>query len=412
MGVARSGAAPAALAWGALTLLSASGPPLPPLALVGVGALALIVGVAAPRPLASRFLTIGALPLWLSAAGLVGEGSPSPLIQAVFAALCLVLLGLGLAQPEGRRLRLLLLAGGLVLGLRALLAPGAPAGIPIAGSLGLVVLAGGASLGLPSSAARPASLALLLAVGLRLLAMADLARPPTDTDDLHRARAAGLLAHHAAALASSPALGLEALRLDPTNHVLALALLEAPLDPETLLDAGWRPEGASLTAPHRRAIGLSLERRGRGGEALRLLWAGRSDPQVAWTFALLQRDQGHEPTVDAPRQAPADTPRLPGRLDLHWALLTEGARSFDLELDEPVQGIRVEGRAEPCQGPAELELRVGARIERLRLPEAVGTVQLDWPLAPGPQRLHLAFREDLVTEDCDRNLWVESITLR
>lgn len=404
----------AALAWCTITLFSSLGPPLPPLPLLVLGVVSAGLAALGPRlPASTRapLLAVVALPLWLSAVGLVGPLPASPGLRFGVGAPVLVLGLAGLRLAEGRPLRLGLIGLALVLGLRALLAPGVEAGgVDLAATLALCLILTSISLGLPAAASRPAALALSLACAVRLATMSDLVTPPSDEAGLRRAQAAGLLAVHAKALAAEPALGLVGVELDPTNHTLALALL-ADHPVEVMLDRGWRPAGAPLSTEQTLQAAHGLERRGRGGEAMRLLWSGRRDGQLAWTLALFQRDLGHEPTVASASPPPA-TPRLPGTLPMTWAALRDEARAIDLHLDEATTELLVEGRSQACDGPAELEVRVGAVVRRVVLPETTGAVRLPWPLAAGPQRLHLAFLNDHVTTVCDRNLWVDRLTLR
>lgn len=414
------GAAAAGGAWLVATALSVGGGPLPPpvlglgLALVGA---ALALGDRAPM-LSASLLAAAATPAWLLGAGVLDTpGAPSP--GGASAALLLLALGLAVAAPGAlpRGVRMLVVAMGLVLGLRAwLVAPVVPAALWGVGPLvcGGMIVAGAAAL--PRSHLRPGAATLALALILRLgMAWGPWASPPRDAAAVARTAAVGALSRHTTALAERPALGLLALAQRPEAHPVALAL--APrLGIEPLLDAGWRPEGALLAPTQRLALSLSLDRRGRGGEALRLAWAGRAAPEVAWAWLLLARDQGLVPADQTPApsvdlDAPAFAPRLPGRIALDWSFLTAGARQLDLHLDVPLPALSLEVRGQGWQGPALLSVQVDAASPRLiALPEGADTLSLPGPWAAGPHRLRVRFENDAAGADGDRNAWVDALS--
>ena len=401
------------------TTLAVGGAPLPLPGLVLGVVLALGAAASSGRApaLSAGLLAVVAAPAWLSGAGVVvTPAAPVPgLSAALIQALALLLAILApAAWPAG--LRGLIVGLGLILGLRAaLVAPLLPLAPVLAAPLvvGAVVVAGAASL--PAGGQRGPAAALIMVLLVRVgFSSGPWVRPPDSPAAVARAAASGALVRQAPALAARPGLGLYALTLQPSAHPVALALIPG-LGVEAPLDAGWRPEGAALSPALAMDLALSLDRRGRGGEALRLSWAGRADPAVAWLWLLLARDQGLVSSRQAAPAAPATSPpplapRLPGRVPLGWAFLTAGGAQVDLHLDAPMDALVLEVRGQGWRGPAVLTLQVDAEAPReVILPEGEGQLSLPGPWAAGPHRLRARFDNDAAGVDGDRNAWVDAL---
>lgn len=407
--------------WALVTLLAGlAGPPVP-WTVSAVALLAALAGAAMRRPalqpIAAGLVALAGAPFWVSAVG--ASSSEYARIPVLIAAV--LLLGV-LTRQENREARALpralpwlLLAVGLVEASRqaaaSLILPAAGAG-----ALGLALVSVALAGEVAGARRAGASLLALAVVGGVGLGRAGLASrgTPTDAEQVRAAAALGVLRGHADALVSRPALALEALRADPTLHGLARALLPST-GPEALLATGWHAEQAPLSPEERLLLAEALDAAGEGGRAVRVLRPGRKDPEVAWRFALMERQIGRavEWQGDPPASllgAPPETWRLPGRVALSWVFLSDGARILDFHVTEPLGALSLEARGQPLGGPAQIEVRLDhAPPVVLSLPETAAALPLAGALATGPHRLRVSFINDLHTAAGDRNAMVNAL---
>ncbi|MCB9778010.1 MAG: hypothetical protein H6742_05560 [Alphaproteobacteria bacterium] len=347
-------------------------------------------------------------------AGLLGLGAAAlwvPVLDGGLAAA--VVLGLaivGAALPAGPLGRAPLLVAGLgaVEALRlALLGHGSDGALLAVGG---VVVAGAASAPSTGRAGRAAVVAVVLGAAVAGVRGGVLvATPPDDRRAVVALATLDGLDRHADALAERPALGLWALTRDPTAHGVALALLPE-LGPLPVVGAGWAPEGArdQLDEEDRRAVAEALERQGRGGEALRLL-RGAPDDQSRWLRLRLARSQGVALVLEPLPAAPAGVSRLPGRIELGWALLSNGGRQLVFHADGPLRALVLHVRGQDWRGPPHVEIRLDGEVVATRAVPSDGTLELPGPLEPGPHELSLSFIDDARGEGGDRNVWVDAI---
>lgn len=402
------------LLWAAVALAAGLAGPLLPwtvsaLALLGAAGAAALRSEAA-RPFAAGLVALAGAPLWLS---LGGAGSPLG-ARALTAASALVVL-LTCQPIVPRKLPWIVLLLGLVeAGRQAAAGQTLPAALPGAAALALAGLGlAGATAGAARGRPQILALAVVGVVGLGRAGQAARAAP-SDVTEVHHAAALGVLRLHADALAATPALALEALRADPGQHGLALALLPTtPLD--ALLATGWRAEQAPLDPVQRLALADALDALGEGGRAVRVLRPGRADPEVAWRHALMERQIGRDNPWEGPAPAsllarPTANWRLPGRVDLGWTFLSNGARTLDFHAEGPLGPVSLEARGQPLDGPAEIEVRLDhAPPVVLKLPEAPAQLPVAGSLSAGPHRLRVRFLNDAQSALGDRNAQVTAL---
>ncbi len=382
-----------------MTLLVAlEGEPVPWSASALALSMALLSRFTRDEALAAGALALGAAPLWVHTA------LQGPIWGALLGGGALGLLYLARpALPSALPLGLLGVGGVLaVRQLAASYALEAAAGQALGLALAGLVLAG-VTAGARREASCSGPLGVVGALGLLVSALS-LRGPVQDADGVERLAARGTLRWQLDALAERPTLGLHALGLDPGFHALALRLWPA-VGPGALLDAGWWPERAPLSPERRLILAERLDARGQGGRALRLLRAGRSDPEVRWQHELLARRLGSGGEWSGP--APEGVPALPGELPLSWGYFTDGARALDLHASAPLDGLSLELVGTPCEGAPAVWVGVDARPPaHLEVPARPAWVSLDLPLAAGPHRLTVRFDEDRQAGSCDRNVWV------
>ena len=207
-------------------------------------------------------------------------------------------------------------------------------------------------------------------------------------------------------------LALERLRRDPASDDLASPIALA-FGAEVPLRVGWRPQGATLSVPLRQEVAWALERQGRRTEALRMLNQAPLTPELSYTYSLIARLDGEEERARlawARAIAPEDIPVFGSGLELDWALLTEGERSIEFVLTEPLAAMRFELRATAFEGWP--ELRVVAD-ERFEVTHGLTSAEETWiwkrPLDVGPHRLRIDLVADAMGEGGDRNLWVDAV---
>jgi len=414
-----------ATAWGwALgTVLAGLAAPIQPPTMVMAALFGALLSLLAGRAFGPRargaVLAVAAAPLWVAAGGPGSQLGPAPEAPGVLGAAVLALaLVLAVAGRGGlpRGLRRVLLVGGLVLALRAFIVAPELAQEPGLGGLlvlGCLLVAGVAAAPGAVGEGKAAALALSVSAGLVLArSVPAWSQVPQSAGQVRIAARLGRLDRVLPALVARPALGLAAVAAVPEDLVVGQALLPT-LHAQVLVDAGWQPGGAGLPPDQVVALALALDRRGRGGEAARLAWRARTNPQVAWTYALLARDQGAAQAAElvlATARPPAGTPTLPGQLALDWAFLHPGSRTLDLQVDQALAGLRLATRGEAFEGPPVLWVSVDADAPvALSLPEGPAWVPLARPLAPGPHRIRVRYHEDRDTPGGDRNAWVEAI---
>ena len=406
---------PVAVLWAAVTLLAFLAVPLQPWT-VSAFALGAAVSAAALRRPSQRAFAVGLValagaPRWVGAVGPALAWSPWVVVGGAT-----LLLGLSRTRSLLTRqyflpasLPWLVLAVGLVEAARQ-----AAAGLQLeaAGrSAGWIALIALSLSGEVAGARRARSSVLALGlVGLLGLGRAGLAAraTPSDAGGVRSAAALGVLRLHAEALAARPELGLEALRADPTLHGLALALMPS-LGPQAVLETGWHAEQAPLSPAQRLSLAAALDAVGEGGRAVRVLRPGRADPEVAWRFALMERQIGRAVDWEGPPPpslSVADPSgwAVPGRVELGWMFMTNGAQTLDFHAMSALTGLSVEARGQPLNGPAEVEVRLDhAPPMRVALPEVTAALPITGALAAGPHRLRVSFVNDLSTETGDRN---------
>ena len=381
------------------------------LAMVGAGRLA--------RPVEGAVLAVTAAPLWLAAAGPSGLLGPAPTPAATGGAVVLGLAVLLAAAGQGglpTGVRRILLLTGLVLALRAfLVAPELARDPGLTGllALGTVLVGGVASAPGGRGEGRLAALALAVAALIVLgRSRTSWTATPTTTAQVQQLARLGLLAPAVPVLVSHPALGLAAVSAAPDEQEVGRGLLPS-LGPEALVDVGWQPRAQGLRSNQVVDLAQALDRRGRGGQALRLAWQGRQAPQVAWTYALLARDQGAPEAARAVLNRalpPAGTPTLPGRIDLDWTFLKPGSDSLDLQAQQRLGGLHLAVRGQSWQGPPVLWVELDAGpAQAFPLAEGSSTLALDQPLEPGPHRLTIRYLDDRDSAEGDRNAWVDAV---
>ncbi|NOY28286.1 MAG: hypothetical protein GXP62_20695 [Oligoflexia bacterium] len=372
----------------------------PPVALmIGLVAILGVLVARVDRVTGAVLVATAAAPIWLAGLGLpasfsVGMPAPGPLSALLLVlAICLAV-GAPKGTPLPRSIRLGIILLGSILAVRSVLVGPVLVHDPAVGGAlfcGALVVAGCAAV--PGRGLLVAALTVAVAAGLAgWRGLERWADAPTSTRQVGLAFTEGVLGRHDAALADQAALGLYAVALQPKQHPLALALVRR-MGVEPILDAGWRPEGASLGPKTRVAVALSLDRRSRGGEGLRLCWRGRADPVVAWTGALLARDQG-QPELAARllehALVPSAVPRLPGRIVFDQRVVAGQTWTQTLHFDQDLAAVLVETVGPPDLPPTALDLRVDSGPwQRQVLPRGPGIVTLQGPFPRGPHRLRV-----------------------
>ena len=383
---------------------------LPPVGLsarvaAGSGLLGLTVWAAAPRlgPVAtSGLLAVGAAPLFASAV-LRASAIDAALLVALVLLVAVGRRGAPRTLPWG------LAALGAALSLRQAglegLLPGAA--VPAAG-LALLGLAAGGSVVAPSLR----GLGVALAVGAGVVGgqvLLEESRPPASAAEAQSRAARHGFAEPTEALLARPGWALAALSAAPSSHELALALAPS-VGLERALAAGWRPAGAPLAPEPRVEVARWLDARGRGGEALRLLWAGRrSGPTVAWWGALFAREQGRA-LVWGEGTPPPEARALPGAHALDEAFYRNGSAELLLQLDQPISALRLQVEGEAFEGPPTLTVSAcGRPLRQLDVPAGPVWLAVAEGLPAGPCRLRLRFDNDHSGPGGDRNLRVRAL---
>jgi len=186
---------------------------------------------------------------------------------------------------------------------------------------------------------------------------------------------------------------------------LAAALVQAAPDRdaaalrlgwERALDLGWRPARADgVVVP----VARSLEARGRGGEALRLLARHPRVGEVDGLRALLER------LLDAPVRwrGAALGPALPGAFPAGLTFDTNAWKTLEFTATEPLAALDLDGEGTAYGGPAVLEVRLDARAPVTWALDGAGGLTLPGPVEPGPHRIGVRFVNDRADADGDRN---------
>ena len=397
----------AGLLWCAVALAAAALVPVPHwrvLAGAGVaGGLSLLLGGRAPQ-LGRALLAIGAAPLWLVLGATAEAG------RLALAALGLALVarcwrrgGQGSALDRAPALIAVLTVVEVLrqASLGGSLSTAVPLALPLL-CAGLAVA--GAATAPPG---RPPAAALLLAAAVLVGRAASIVLPaPATVQQAAAVARSGFGERWLERLSLDRRLGLAALRADPLWHTLA-ERLEPLTGAAVLLDAGWIPDEATMDAALRIKVADALQMRGEGTRALRLLRRDRADPRVGWAWALLARRLGQEPSGLDALTPPADTPTLPGAIQVNWTFLTNGESHVDIAATATIHTLRWQVHADAYQGSPKLDLLVDGQARGALLPED-GDSELHQTvnISPGPHRIALRYVNDLADETGDRNAWV------
>lgn len=220
---------------------------------------------------------------------------------------------------------------------------------------------------------------------------------------LERAEAVGAVRLVYADLAADPALAPALLRARPRADAAA-----AGLPTERALDLGWRPVRAEGRVVE---VARALERRGRGGEALRLLARHPREGEVDWWRGLFERTQG-EPVRWRGAVLPG-APILPGEAGLGWDWTTNRVEEVCFTSRAPLTRLELTGRGSAADDGWPV---VEVALDGTRLPDWLIADPARWtwegPVEPGPHRLRLAFVNDTTGADGDRNVAIDRLTGR
>jgi hypothetical protein len=162
------------------------------------------------------------------------------------------------------------------------------------------------------------------------------------------------------------------------------------------LDLGWRPARAEgVVVP----VARSLEARGRGGEALRLLARHPRVGEVDALRALLER------LLEVPVRwrGAALGPTLPGGFPTDLVFDTNAWAAVEFTATQALSGLMIDGEGAAYEGAAVLEVRLDAREPVSWALDGPATLVLAGPLAPGPHRVGVRFVNDRVDAGGDRN---------
>jgi hypothetical protein len=221
------------------------------------------------------------------------------------------------------------------------------------------------------------------------------------------ARAQALAEHRALALVrgieplpADAATRAEWLRLLPQDDALALAV-----GWEDALDLGWRPRRLH-GAPSKLVVDVAveLERRGRGGEGLRLLaWHPRQGA-VDWWRALFERTQG----LPVRWEGASLEPRLPGEIPWIVDATDQGHWSLVFTARAPLAAVAVELSGTAFSGPPVPRLRLDAQ-PWIACPADGATRCPLGPADPGPHRVEVDYAEDPAGAERNRAVSVRSL---
>lgn len=217
---------------------------------------------------------------------------------------------------------------------------------------------------------------------------------------LARAERVGAVALVYPGLAADPALAPRLVRALPD----ADAALDA-LPVAAALDLGWRPQRAEGRPVE---VARELERRGRGGEALRLLARHPRVGEVDWWRALYERTQGHP--VRWRGEGGAEGFEVPGSIELGWSWTHDQAGEVRLTARSVVDRLVVRGEGSAAAGAwPRVELRLDGGPPDAWEVVGRGERGIPGPIEPGPHRLQLRFVNDAVAPDGDRNVVILSV---
>ena len=200
---------------------------------------------------------------------------------------------------------------------------------------------------------------------------------------------------------------LDAVVTNPKDHAAAVALSSSH-GVGLPLQVGWAPSGATLTPTQRVEAARWLEAHGRGGEGRRLLRMGRGDANIAWWWVLSRRMEGLPDVPGVRTRAPDEAFPMPGGLSLDVAMLTDGARSWLLDVRRPCS-LSLRARGDAWRGPAEIAVSVdGLPPQRFLLGEEPESYALK-ELTVGPHRVRIRFDNDLAGTGGDRNVYLDAL---
>lgn len=165
------------------------------------------------------------------------------------------------------------------------------------------------------------------------------------------------------------------------------------------LGLGWRPQRPSSDVVD---IAASLDARGRGGEALRLLARYPRTGVIDFWRAVYERAQGQK---DGWRGGVDGVPVLgPAGLTLDWDMVHDEDRSSVFRVERPVRAT-LRARMESFQGDPTVEVRLDS-ARSTWVP--AGTLDLG-ELGAGPHTLTVRYQTDLEGAGGDRNVWVSGL---
>lgn len=167
------------------------------------------------------------------------------------------------------------------------------------------------------------------------------------------------------------------------------------------LDLGWYPQRADGVEVE---VAQELERRGRGGIALRML---RRHPRAgaidAWA-SLLEVTQGEPVRWKGATLGPLLSDHLVLDVGLYWDHYEE----ILFTVHEAVPGLILEGEGTSFEGPPSVRVRLDAEPESRWTVEGKATLALPG-VAPGPHRIQLWFDTDKLGPGGDRGIRIAGL---
>lgn len=223
-----------------------------------------------------------------------------------------------------------------------------------------------------------------------------------DIDEIHRV---GLLDMWSRRPSLSTDEVKQVISLKPFQHSW---IEERNLSLEDKVKSGWMPESAQLEPNTRIQIARYLDEDSRRGEAYRLLWRARKQPQVAWEYVRFARLDGHEVNQELDTEPPEDV-ISDGEviLDEWWS--TNQCRHWYIHTEEQDVNINLSFEVETDAHHAAM-LTGQFDAESLEQEYVQGTHVLTWRgFDRGPHTVKLCFTNDFYSAEADINVHLLSI---
>lgn len=222
-----------------------------------------------------------------------------------------------------------------------------------------------------------------------------------DVADKHRVGILGLWIKNDSAVEKNIE---EIINYRPTDHDW---ILSQPGQVAEKVALGWHPENAILTPFERIEVGRALDQAGRRGEAYRLLWKGRKDPMVAWTYSRLLRLDEHPIPDDLFVNPPDDVLREGHHiLDTWW--FQNKCQQWYFHLTGDLGHIKIQLLVDGTSMAANITTKVDNSQSNSLLP--LGRQEVSLPInGTGAHSLEMCFTNDTFSSTQDINVQLLSI---